>query len=130
MPHYGAKSGRRLFVQPNIFSKFNFTMPDTTTKKARRYGVVAKEMAHTDTDSLIFDLPEGFSLAHTPEPMNVKSAFGHYSATFKLTGKRLLYTRELVMNNIEQPKETLGLLLDFMREIEKADKVKMVLVAN
>jgi hypothetical protein len=130
LPHYGAKSGRRLFVQPNIFSKFSFTMPDTTAKKARRYGVVADEMAYTDTDSLTFDLPDGFSLEHTPEPLTIKSAFGHYSATFKLTGKRLLYTRELVLNNIEQPKESLGTLLDFMRAVEKADKVKMVLVAN
>ena len=130
LPHYGAKSGRRLFVQPNIFSKFSFVMPDTTTKKTRKYGVVANEMAYTDTDSLTFDLPEGFSLEHTPEAMNLKSAFGHYSAVFKLIGKRLLYTRELVLNNIGQPKESLGLLLDFMRDIEKADKVKMVLVAN
>ena len=87
-------------------------------------------MAYHDTDSLSFDLPEGFALAHTPEPLNLKSAFGRYSAAFKLTGKRLLYTRELVLNNIEQPKESLVLLLDFMRDIEKADKVKMVLVAN
>ena len=130
LPHYGAKSGRRLFVQPNIFSKFSFAMPDTTAKKSRKYGVVANEMAYTDTDSLTFDLPEGFALEHTPEPLNLKSAFGRYSAAFKLTGKRLLYTRELVLNNIEQPKESLGLLLDFMRDIEKADKVKMVLVAN
>lgn len=130
LPHYGAKSGRRLFVQPNIFSKFSFTMPDTTAKKARKYGVVADEMAYTDTDSLTFDLPEGFSLEHTPEPVNLKSVFGHYSATFKLTGKQLFYIRELVVNNVEQPKESLGLLLDFMRNVEKADKVKMVLVAK
>ncbi len=130
LPHYGAKSGRRLFVQPNIFSKFSFTMPDTTAKKARKYGVVADKMAYTDTDSLTFDLPEGFSLEHTPEPVNLKSVFGHYSATFKLTGKQLFYIRELVVNNVEQPKESLGLLLDFMRNVEKADKVKMVLVAK
>ncbi len=130
LPHYGAKSGRRLFVQPNVFSKFSFTMPDTTAKKARKYGVIANEMAYTDTDSLTFDLPEGFSLEHTPEPVNLKSAFGHYSAAFKLAEKRLFYTRELVLNNIEHPKESLGLLLDFMRSVEKADKVKMVLVAK
>ena len=130
LPHYGSKSGRRLFVQPNIFSKFNFIMPDTTAKKGRQSTVVANEMAYTDSDSLYFELPEGYTIEHTPEPMTLKSAFGNYSASFRLDGKRLFYTRKLVLNNDEQPKETFSILLNFLREIEKADKMKVVLVAN
>jgi hypothetical protein len=130
LPHYGAKSGRRLFVQPNVFSKFSFTMPDTTAKKGRSSKVVANDMAYTDSDSLTFDLPEGFTIEHVPEAMSLKSVFGTYSTACRLDGKRLFYTRQLVLNNAEQPKETLSSLLDFMREVEKADKVKVVLVAS
>jgi hypothetical protein len=75
-------------------------------------------------------LPEGYTIEHSPEPMTFKSAFGNYSASFRLDGKRLFYTRKLVLNNDEQPKETLGILLDFLRDIEKADKMKVVLVAS
>jgi hypothetical protein len=130
LPHYGAKSGRRLFVQPNVFSKFSFTMPDTTAKKGRQSKVVANDMAYTDSDSLTFDLPEGFTIEHLPEAMSLKSVFGTYSTACRLDGKRLFYTRQLVLNNAEQPKETLSSLLDFMREVEKADKTKVVLVAS
>ncbi len=130
LPHYGSKSGRRLFLQPNVFSKFNFTMPDTTAKKGRQSNVVANEMAYTDSDSLTFELPEGYTIEHSPEPMTLKSVFGNYSASFRLDGKRLFYTRKLILNNAEQPKETLGILLDFLRDIEKADKMKVVLVAT
>ena len=130
LPHYGAKSGRRLFVQPNVFSKFSFTMPDTTAKKGRQSKVVADDMAYTDSDSLTFDLPEGFSIEHLPEAMSLKSVFGTYAIACRLEGKRLFYTRQLVLHNVEQPKETWGSLLDFMREVEKADKMKVVLVAS
>jgi hypothetical protein len=130
LPHYGSKSGKRLFVQPNIFSKFSFTMPDTMAKKARQLTVVANDMAYTDSDSLIFDLPEGFAMEHTPEPTTLNSPFGSYAMACRLDGKRLFYTRKLVLNNSEQPKESLGILLDFMRNIEKADKMKLVLVAK
>jgi predicted Zn-ribbon and HTH transcriptional regulator len=130
LPHYGTRSGRRLFIQPNVFNKFSFEMPDTTTKKPRQFGVVASNMAYTDSDSLTFDLPEGFTIEHLPEAMSLKSVFGTYSTACRLDGKRLFYTRQLVLNNAEQPKETLSSLLDFMREVEKADKMKVVLVAS
>jgi Domain of Unknown Function with PDB structure (DUF3857) len=130
LPHYGVKSGRRLFIQPNVFNKFNFETPDTTSKKPRQLGVVITENGISESDSLTFELPEGYGIEHTPEPMTLKSAFGNYSASFRLEGKRLFYTRKLMLNNDEQPKESLGILLDFLREIEKADKMKMVLVAN
>jgi transglutaminase-like putative cysteine protease len=129
LPHYGVKSGRRLFIQPNIFNKFNFETPDTTSKKPRKLGVVATEQGISESDSLSFELPEGYTIEHTPEPTTLKSLFGNYSATFKMDGKRLVYTRKLMLNNDEQPKESLGILLDFLREIEKADKMKVVLVA-
>jgi hypothetical protein len=129
LPHYGTKSGKRLFIQPNIFNKFAFETPDTTAKKPRQLGVVIAEYSLTESDSLTFELPEGYTLEHAPEPVTLTAPCGNYAATFRLDGKRLLYTRKLVVNNDEQPKESLGILLDFLREIEKADKMKVVLVA-
>jgi Domain of Unknown Function with PDB structure (DUF3857) len=130
LPHYGTKSGRRLFIQPNVFNKFTFEMPDTTAKKPRQLGVVIAEYGVTESDSLTFELPEGYTIEHTPEPTTLTSPCGNYAVAFRLDGKRLFYTRKLVVNNAEQPKESLSVLLDFMREIEKADKMKVVLVAN
>ncbi len=130
LPHYGTKSGQRLFIQPNIFNKFTFDMPDTTAKKPRQLGVVIAEYGVTESDSLTFELPEGYTLEHAPEPVTLTAPCGNYAATFRLDGKRLLYTRKLVINNDEQPKESLGILLDFLREIEKADKMKVVLVTT
>jgi Domain of Unknown Function with PDB structure (DUF3857) len=128
LPNYGIKSGRRMFLQANIFNKLSFPMPDTTSRKPRKSGVVITEHGITESDSLTFELPEGYTIEHSPEPMTLKSVFGNYSASFRLDGKRLFYTRKLVVNNDEQPKESLGILLDFLREIEKADKMKVVLV--
>lgn len=130
LPNYATKSGRRLFFQANIFNKLDFPMPDTAAEKARKLSVIASKHGFTDADSLTFELPDGYAIEHMPEPLSLKSPFGNYAAAFNLVGKRLVYTRKLILNNDKQPKETLGVLLDFLREIEKADKLKVVLVAT
>jgi Domain of Unknown Function with PDB structure (DUF3857)/Transglutaminase-like superfamily len=125
---YASKSGKRLFIQPNIFNKYTFSMPDTTTKSTRSASVVASEMAFTENDTLEWDLPEGFSLEHTPEPVKIKSRFGEYNAVIKTDGKKLVYTRQLIVNNETHPSQTLMELIDFYKNVEKSDKSKVVLV--
>ena len=130
---YASKSGKRLFIQPNVFNKYAFTMPSIETsgeQKTRRSEVVAHTMAYTDVDSIEWQLPEGYALEHTPEPVKFQSRFGDYEATVKTEGTKMIYTRRMVVNNKAHPSNTLTELMDFYKNIEKSDKAKVVLVSK
>lgn len=125
---YASKSGKRLFVQPNVFNKYALSMPDTTAKNMRKASVVASQEAITEKDILEWELPEGYVLEHTPEPTKIQSRFGVYTSDIKLENKKLIYSRHLIVNNQAQPSNTFDELIDFYKNIEKADKAKVVLV--
>ena len=130
---YASKSGKRLFIQPNVFNKYTFTMPSTETsgeQKVRRSEVIASTMAYTDVDTIEWQLPEGYTLEHTPESVKFQSRFGEYEATVKTEGTKMIYTRRMVVNDKAHPSDTLTELTDFYKNIEKADKAKVVLVSK
>lgn len=125
---YASKSGKRLFLQPNIFNKFSFSIPDTAAINTRKASVVANGEAYTENDILEWELPEGYVMEHTPEPIKIQSRFGEYSSILRLDNKKLIYTRQLKINNDMHPNTTFTELIDFYKNIEKSDKAKIVLV--
>jgi hypothetical protein len=99
-------------------------------QKTRRSEVIASTMAYTDIDMIEWQLPEGYTLEHTPEPVKFQSRFGEYEATVKTEGTKMIYTRRMVVNDKAHPSDTLTELMDFYKNIEKSDKAKVVLVSK
>lgn len=130
---YASKSGKRLFIQPNIFNKYTFSMPSIEVlgeQKIRHSEVVANDMGYTDEDIIEWRLPEGYTLEHIPEPVKFQSRFGEYESTVKTEGSKMVYTRRMVINNQLHPSESFTELIDFYKNIEKSDKSKVVLVSK
>lgn len=79
-------------------------------------------------DYLTIVIPEGYTLENAVTPLSYTSPFGTYELSIKNEpGGRLLLYRKLMLNNSIQPKEQFETLVNFFKNIAKADKTKLVL---
>lgn len=121
-----SKTGKRLFVPINVFSRFS-NVP--TLDSIRRFDIQADNNGFTEQDSIVLKLPEGFKSETKFTPLSIKSLFGSFDMTLteKSPTEQVFY-RKLVLNNKILPKEKYSELVDFLKNIAKADKTKLVLV--
>jgi transglutaminase-like putative cysteine protease len=115
-------SGKRLFLTPNLMNRSTY-VPE---KLEQRKTSVVKRMAYTDVDTIQYKLPEEIYPEFIPEPFNIKSRFGEYESSFKIDQGSLIYIRKIKMNKGEFPPESYNELIEFYKNINKADHVKMV----
>lgn len=119
-----SKTGNRLFIVPNQLNQLSFN--PAKTKKERKYAFERK-MAYHDSDSITFAFPANYFVEFNPEPIAFESEFGSYSASFHTQEGELVYVRELKMNSGVFEAEKYEAYKDFMKQIEKADKTRIVL---
>lgn len=117
-------SGKRLFVVPNLMNK-NTAIPAKVDK--RKTDVVIQE-GYVDLDTIQFNLPEGIYPEFTPETIKHTSRFGEYEAQFKLDQNKLIYIRRMKMKDGTYPKESYNELIEFKKNVSKADNTKVVFV--
>jgi len=126
LSHYVTKSGSRLFLNPNIFSRFN----DVPRKVAERTMPVTKYSSSLDVDTIQIFLPAGFVIEAIPEStIAFHTVFGSYSATIELNeeSNQLTYVRLFEVKRFEQPKEQYFAFRDFLKKVSKSDQRQIVL---
>jgi hypothetical protein len=121
-----SKSGKRLFLPINVFSKWgNIPSSDST----RRFKVQAHEHGFTQQDSVTFQLPDGYKPETKPTPLSINSLFGSFEMSItEKSPTELVFYRKLILNNKILPKEKFPELVDFLKNVAKADKGKLILV--
>lgn len=124
-PRFASLSGKRLFVPViALAQKVEIPVADST----RQFPVQAQSRGFTVEDELTITIPEGYALENAVEPQTFNSVFGSYELDIRNEpGGRLLVHRKLVMNDSVQPKERFAELMQFLRNVAKADKTKLVL---
>lgn len=115
-------SGKRLFVTPNLMNRSTY-VPE---KIAERKTNVVRRTTYMDVDSIHYELPEGIYPEFLPEPVVIKTVFGEYEASYKVDDKGLLYIRRVKMNKGEFPASSYPQMIDFYKNISKADNTKLV----
>jgi hypothetical protein len=83
-------------------------------------------MGYTDIDTIRFRIPENIYPEFLPPDSKFTSRFGTYEAGFKLDQGSLIYFRKFTRKNGEYPAEAYQELVDFYRNISKADNAKLV----
>jgi Domain of Unknown Function with PDB structure (DUF3857)/Transglutaminase-like superfamily len=119
-------SGKRLFIPFNIFSQLaKNPLPDS----ARQFDVQADDRGFTEQDSVTFQLPEGFKPETKPTPLSITSPFGSFEMTItEKSPTELVFYRKFILNNKILPKEKFPELVEFLKNVAKADKGKLILV--
>lgn len=123
-PGYASVSGKRLFLNPNLFDRSNTRLP---ADSIRHYDYVTDE-AFTDIDSIRIDLPAGYQPESIPHDLSISNKFGDYRFNIKIENDRLIYYRYLQQNASRYPPADYAGLVNFYEQLYKADNSRIVLV--
>lgn len=115
-------SGKRIFLTPNLMNRSTY-IPEKLEKRTMN---IVLRTPYVDHDRISYHLPEEIYPEFIPEPIVIKSRFGEYEASFKVDQGSLIYTRKVKMNKGEFPADSYSELVEFYKNINKADHVKMV----
>jgi len=124
---FGSKSGKRIFIAPNLMNKFEHSLPDNADRKSE---IVLSAFDFIDVDTIKYILPTDYHMEGVANDIHFKSVFGEYSSTVKVEEGLMTYIRKLSMKGGRYPKERYKELQDFFKNISKADKNKVVLVSS
>lgn len=125
---YASKSGKRLFITPNLLNQLNARPP----KDEDRESPIVVDLAYTDTDKVKIQLPEGYRMEFNMEDVEISSKYGDYKITysFEPESNTLEYTRYIKINDGKSAPEDYSAYRDFIRDVVKADKSKIVLLGS
>jgi hypothetical protein len=119
---YATVSGKRIFVVPNLMNRLT-GIPE---KMAERKTDVVRSTNYLDLDTIKFTIPENLYPEFLPEPIKISSKFGEYEANFKFDAGKVIYTRRMKVWKCRFPKETYNELVDFYKNVNRADNTKLV----
>jgi hypothetical protein len=72
-------AAKRLFVAPNLFNK-----ESKLTENSERHFDIILKTSYKDVDSILIQLPHGYTVESLPKDISLKSKFGSYSISFKV----------------------------------------------
>lgn len=121
-----SKSGKRLFLQPNLLNKWTFSLKKMEERASEV--VLDENFDFTEEEALTYQIPDSFEIEYLPNPIHIKTVFGEYTASFTWENQKLVYSRTLKMQRGRFPKEAYIKLRQFFKEIARADKTKVVWV--
>jgi hypothetical protein len=123
-PGYATVSGKRLFVQPNLFSKSRTRLSEEVTRK---YPIVFLS-AYKDVDTIQIALPPGYTVESLPKDIKLDSQFGQYSISYKVSDNTINVLRLKISHPNSFPAEKYTELVKYYEAIFKADHSRIVLV--
>lgn len=99
VPGYTIRTGKRIFLQPNVFERSASPM---FTANTRRHDI-SINYAWAETDDIEIELPKGFSLESPDSPAAVKDGQGISEDTIRMSvskdGRTLFYKRNFAFGN-------------------------------
>ncbi len=126
IPKYCSKTGKRMFIPLNMLDKIRDIPKDEEGRKTD----IWIYRSFIVSDSMVFSIPEGYSLEHIPKEKSFGSAFGEYTGRVITDSTRVIYLRNIKINKGQYSKELYPEFKEFYRNVVKSDKMKLVLKKN
>ncbi len=123
-----SKSGKRLFLKPNLLNRSTYIPKRSKTRKSDIY--VPSSVAYTDVDTIHFKIPEKYHAEYKPEPLTITSDFGKYEMKVSLDAGKITYVRKMTVKAGTFSKEKYAEMIRFYKKVRKADKEMIVLVSG
>jgi transglutaminase-like putative cysteine protease len=123
---FASVSGKRIFLTPNLMNRSTYIPEKLESRKTN----VVLRTPYVDIDTIRYQIPEEIYPEFLPEPVKFSSRFGEYEASFKIDQGSLLYVRRVKMKKGEFPAESYTELIDFYKNMNKADNTKIVFVTK
>lgn len=122
-PNYAAVTGKRLFITPNFFNRSGTKLPEEERKQDIRF-----YSAWKDADTIQIKIPADYTVESMPKGISLKSPYGNYSISFSVKDNIIDVVRTSERNEGSFPKSAYSALLNYQKEIYKADRGKIVMV--
>ncbi|HXB95767.1 MAG TPA: transglutaminase domain-containing protein, partial [Puia sp.] len=123
-PNYASVSGRRLFINPNVFNRSRTRLPKDSVRK---YDYITDE-AYTDIDSVLITIPGGYQPEAMPKDVAIDGHFGHYRSSVRFEGDKLVYYRYFQQTANRYPPAEYASLVKFYEQLYQSDNQRVVLV--
>ncbi|GAB4026695.1 DUF3857 domain-containing protein [Spirosoma koreense] len=125
---WATTSGTRLFLPLNLLSALSLASPLTQPRKAAVE--LGASYDYEDSDTITYQLPNGYRPEYNLEPVTIESKFGKYTAQLAVEGDRAVYVRKVTMHRGRFPAGAYTDWVDFRKKVAKADRAQMVFVKS
>ncbi|HEX3023621.1 MAG TPA: DUF3857 domain-containing protein [Chitinophagaceae bacterium] len=122
-PNYASVSGKRLFVQPDLFNKAS----KLTSGAERKFDIKLK-YSYLDIDSIDIKIPANYKVESMPKDLSIKNKFGEYKISYQFDGSTIHLVRIHEENTASFPASEFNNLVSFRDTMYKADRAKIVFV--
>jgi hypothetical protein len=122
--NYASITGKRLFITPNIISRFSSKLKADETRKYP----ISLQFEYHDIDTAIIDIPAGYRIEAMPAAVKIESKFGKYSASVDVQPDQIIYYRNIEKFSGQFPPSDYNELVKFYDQLYKADRSRVVLV--
>ncbi len=121
---YGQLMQNRLLVfKPVVVDRLNSL---SLTDNKRTHPVIIEANAFSET--AVFNLPTGFVVDETPDPVNLETPFGKYTTSYEVKDNSLIFKRSLTLNAATIPVDKYASVKDFFVKIRSAEQSPVVLM--
>lgn len=114
-------SGKRIFITPNIISKFPIYYNASSSRKSDV--IINKSIVEYDT--VLFEFPEYLYPEFIPENKSISNAFGQYEANYIFSEGKMIYCRKLILKKGRYSVAVYNELSAFNKEISKSDNLRL-----
>jgi hypothetical protein len=122
LKRFAAVNGKRIFVNPNLMNR-NAFVPEIIEQ--RKTPIVIRS-GGIDVDTIVYHFDEQIYPEALPKPIKISNRYGDYQADFTANNGMLIYTRRLKVNKGQFPAESYNEMVDFFKNVSKADNTKIV----
>ncbi|MFQ5448371.1 MAG: hypothetical protein ACE5FF_15710, partial [Saprospiraceae bacterium] len=122
---FGSKAGRRIFVPANAVNPFTGVPPAVEN----RHHPVVSGAAYVEEDSIVILMPRGYKVeSMPPEDFSLDSDYGQYHLNVAVEPGKIILERRFERHTVSLPATEYYEWRSFLKEVAKADGIKIVLV--
>ncbi len=126
LPYYASKTGKRIFILPNLFSKIETKYQIDSTRKNDLY----LPRSYAVSDTIIIKIPEAYKIESCPKDMHISNEFGKYDATYERAEGQIKFIRTRIVVQGTFDKSKYNDYVKYNDLIYSGDRGKIVLVTK
>jgi hypothetical protein len=122
-PNYASVSGKRLFVQPNLFNKISKLPADNE----RKFDIQIR-YSYLDIDTINIIIPIGYTVESIPKDESSINEFGEYKISYHIDKNKLQLIRIHKQGAHYFSASNYNALINFYDAMYKADRARIVFI--
>ncbi|MBN2213854.1 MAG: DUF3857 and transglutaminase domain-containing protein [Bacteroidales bacterium] len=126
LPNYCTRTSDRIFIPLKMMDREIYV---PRKLKERKRDIYFKR-GYIRVDTINYVIPDGFRIEFIPDEYKTESVFGKYYAKVLQEGKEIFYIRRSENNPGIFPENEYDNMVEYYKQIAKADKVQLVLIKN